>query len=389
MKKIHFYNTYEISVPIWNWLFPHLKENGFICKGIISGSKYRENKQSELFSDLVSLRFNNNILKGKFWDHLFYLILAPLYILRQSKKDLNIFYTQPPFALPLLTLFSRLKRMPYVVHVMDYHPVFIRQSENWLSSVVFRVLNSLYTYSISRAEKVVVIGRCAHKMLVLLGVHQELISVIPNLSSIEPTNYKEPKLHLELRKEYLIDQEYVLLYAGNMGHAHLFRTLLHVAKHFSNKVHFVFVGHGVRRQEIQKYIDKNKPDNISLLPYLSSDVFEKVVELSHFHFMSLNKSFTGVMVPSKFYTSLANGKIVIFEGDEGCEVAQVIKENGIGSVIECSSYKSMISAISGFISNKERVLELSKLSYELYMKEFHSTEYVKHYYRVIGDIQFG
>ena len=50
----------------------------------------------------------------------------------------------------------------------------------------------------------------------------------------------------------------MILYAGNMGVAHEFQTILEVSGQFEDSIHFFFVGKGVRQKQIKQYIIDNK-----------------------------------------------------------------------------------------------------------------------------------
>ena len=383
MKKILFYNTFEISVPIWNWLFPFLDKNKIAPLAILSSGKYRNKKQSKInqFTHLVWVPkvFEEN----KMFSHLFYLLMTPFTILFKE-ADLNVFYTQPPFSLPLLCFFSRLARTPYIVHMMDYHPDLMMVSGRIKkTSFIYKWLDKINVKALKKAEKVIVLGSCMKNLFLSKGLKSESIELIPNISSIEEFKNQEVKRLVSFKKKYNVEDKLIILYAGNMGIAHEFQTLLNCVKDYKESIHFFFVGKGNRRKEIEQFLLENKTDNITLFSYLSNEEFEMVLEVSNIHFISLQNDFQGIMVPSKFYTSLAIGKPVIFEGNKSSEIAKVIKKFNCGLVVDHLDETKMHEKLNNLIDENVDLLKMGANAKKCYVENFNSDKFNEKYTSVI------
>jgi len=356
LKKVCFYNTFEISVPVWNWLFPFLVENNIQPTAIITTGKYRKSKKSKLGNYIDGIFVPRIFSSSKLLNHLFYVILTPVKILFK-RSDLNIFYTQPPLILPFFAFLSRLRKTPYVIHIMDYHPDLLVSSKKISrDSFVYKTFDKLYVRALKRATKVVVLGRCMTKLIRRKGVPLESINAITNFSSLESKEFSQ-RLNVPNRKLRLV-------YAGNMGIAHEFRTILSLISDFQNDIDFIFVGKGTRKSELQEFKSATPLQNFKILEYLEEDEFVNLLESSDIHFISLRESFEGIMVPSKFYTSLCLGANILYEGPKDSEIAQTLESLEIE-----------------FVENNDRVKMKEMLSQYLTGDRPHLKDKIRTYYK--------
>ena len=122
--------------------------------------------------------------------------------------------------------------------------------------------------------------------------------------------YPIPAAESRLRRELGLDGKFVVLYSGNMGVSHYFDDLLEVIRRCQDeaKLHFVFIGEGQRRGEIENFFRRHQPRNVSLLLFQPMEQLAESLSLGDVHFVSLRAGFEGLVVPSKVYGALAAGR---------------------------------------------------------------------------------
>jgi colanic acid biosynthesis glycosyl transferase WcaI len=163
---------------------------------------------------------------------------------------------------------------------------------------------------------------------------------------------------------------------------------LKVAKHLLSyeEIIFVFIGGGVRKQEI--YSQSLIQENIIILDYQDSSLLSHSLSSAHIHFISLKPRFSGIMVPSKFYSSLATGRPIIYEGSNLDELALVIKENQCGEVVEPENVDDLSTAILSYFNCQEkRILHGSNALYaseKIYSPEISTTIYTDYILEILG-----
>ena len=148
--------------------------------------------------------------------------------------------------------------------------------------------------------------------------------------------------------------KFTILYAGNMGVAHEFSTMLALAKEFSQShpdIHFLVVGKGHRRPEVESYISKHKPHNLKLFGYLDNEAFEALLKGTKLHYICLRDNFNGLMVPCKLYSSLAMSQPVLYEGSYKSEISLSIAEYPFGSQVAHKDVAAFRKAILHYYNN--------------------------------------
>jgi glycosyltransferase involved in cell wall biosynthesis len=224
------------------------------------------------------------------------------------------------------------------------------------NSSLDKILTYLSAISWKKAIAVVVIGRCMADLVVARGVDRKKVFIIPNWANEEVIRPVPPNQN-SLRKNLRFQEDFIVLYSGNMGVSHYFRDILDVAYHFRDidRLKFVFTGYGARRHEILEFKEKYNLDNIFLLPFQPLEHISEILSLGDIHFISLRSGFEGRVVPSKAYSALAAGRPIIYQGNPSGEIARMIIEENVGHVVPINSTSKLSKAIMMYYENPDIV----------------------------------
>ena len=345
--KVWFYNTYNLVVPLLDRLLPTLEARGVEGRAYICARQYREGASTDSSEHFQRVRVPALLGKSKMLVNLWYFLRATLHVLF-SRSELNVFFTQPPFFFIVGGVLSRLCRRPYAVHVMDLHPDMLgRLGLLREDSLLYRALALAAASVLRRAVFVVALGECMKRLLVEKGVAPERIRVIRNLPTVERGH--------EVAEGADSPVDFTVLYAGNMGRPHEFDTILRAARELNTvepRVRFRFVGAGARRVEIQAATEGGELPNVELSPSLPLDEFRCALAEASLHFVSLRPGFDGVLLPSKFFSSVAMGKPVLFEGPAGCDIARDIEQHGFGAVVAHGDHVGLVKTIRSYYERR-------------------------------------
>ncbi|HRC26708.1 MAG TPA: glycosyltransferase, partial [Alphaproteobacteria bacterium] len=127
-----------------------------------------------------------------------------------------------------------------------------------------------------------------------------------------------------------------VLYAGNIGLAHPFETLLDAAEIVSARypeIEFVFVGEGKGHERLALERARRGLTNIRQLPWQPMEQLRALMESGDVHLVSLRHDAAGLMVPSKIYSAFAVGRPCIFVGPQGSEAARLLSDTRAGTVV--------------------------------------------------------
>ena len=110
--------------------------------------------------------------------------------------------------------------------------------------------------------------------------------------------------------------------------------------------------------------------NIRILPFASQEELEDRLNAADIHLLSLRDDWTGIVVPSKFFGSLAAGKPVIYSGAADSCIGQWIDEFELGVRIDESDLESIGQKLVSYSRNPALLDEWKANAYRTYHAEF-------------------
>jgi len=224
------------------------------------------------------------------------------------------------------------------------------------------VFDRLNRFVFDTSYKVVAISGDMKKYLVEeKGVKAEKIEVIHNWykDSYEDITYETGK---PVR----------ILYGGNMGVAQDMKTITDAVELLGNdeRFEFVFVGHGSKKEEIQKLIEKENIRNCKMYDFLPKDAYDELLKTSHMAVLSLEESVCGIGSPSKYYGYLALKKPVIAIVPEETDIAEDIREYQMGIHVKNGDAKKLRDELVRMYENPELLMQMSEQSYDMFRKKY-------------------
>lgn len=273
---------------------------------------------------------------GRVLDYLAFFVPALLRVLLGPRRDAVVCLTTPPL-LPALGLLARLLRgQPYGIWSMDLHP----ETEEALGifdgdARYAGLLRRLSDASYRRAEFVVDLGPVMKRRIEGKGVDPGRLRTIPvwnDADRVRPV----PKERNPLVGELGLDGRFVVMYSGNAGLGHRFREVLEAMDRLSGRpdLFFLFVGDGPRRPEIEEFARRRGIENFAYRDYVPRERLARSLSVADLHLITLRPSMAGIAAPGKLYGILAAGRPALMVGPEESEPGLVIREHGVGEVVD-------------------------------------------------------
>jgi len=138
-----------------------------------------------------------------------------------------------------------------------------------------------------------------------------------------------------------------------MGLWNNMETIGKAASQYIESVHYLFIGDGMRRPELQQAVSKAVHKNILFLPFQPGEKLGEVLTANHVSLVSLRKGLEGMAVPSKIYGILAAGVPVIAMVPEQSEIAYIVREENCGYVVDPGDVDGLINAIRELKSDEQ------------------------------------
>lgn len=182
--------------------------------------------------------------------------------------------------------------------------------------------------------------------------------------------------------------QFVVSYFGNMGTCQDMDTLIQAAELLKddNRVRFLIVGHGNKKEQVQNEILNKRLKNIQQLDFLHGKDFEQAVAISSCCVVSLEKGLKGTCAPSKYYSYLQGGHAVLGIVEKDSYLAKEINEKEIGFAVEIGDYNGLKNYIIKMENNIHATVKMGQNALKLYREKYDYNLAMKKYKNVFINI---
>lgn len=324
-----------------------------------------------------------NLNKDKLLQRALRLVLISLRLafalFRKAKKGDDVLLVTNPA--PLLLLAARICRWKGLRCYTIVHDVF---PENLVvaklvkaGSLPYRFLKSIFNAAYSRMTVLLVLGRDMKALFeekMAKYSHRPLIHIIENWADIEIIS-PETKTDNGLVQDLHIGEKIIFQFAGNLGRVQGLQELFAIIKEVRNPLlHFMFIGEGASKKELQAYVEAHQLTNVSILDSFPRSKQQQFLNASDIGIVSLQDGMVGLGVPSKSYNILAAGKPILYIGDRSGEIGQMVEEHGVGWCFQLTDKEGLLQFFNSFSMASVAELEAKgvrarSLAVNVYSKE--------------------
>jgi len=280
--------------------------------------------------------------------------------------------TDPPLILEQVVKLKNRLGGRIIHHVDDLYPDLAIALGAIQNNILVKWLNYRSKKSLTACDTLLALGECMASLLMKKGIPENRIQITPPWADekrLSPLSHRENPFRKALG---FSDQDMVVMYSGNMGKGHSFETILEAARLLINerRIHFLFIGDGAKRKEIELFCKNNRLTNCQLLPYQPREKLRESLSAGDIHLISLDSRVQGLIVPSKLAGILAVGRPIIFVGDSQNSVAQAILNGKCGEVISEGSVGQLKESILKLYKNTELRQSFGKNARDLFEQKY-------------------
>jgi len=305
---------------------------------------------------------------------IFFIIQCFFYLKTMSQKKFTLILTTSPsissilgFALHFLD-----KKLKIIYWVSDINPdQSIKLSIFKKNNILVQILNFCEKQMLKRAFKIITLDNYMKENLEkkLSNNNSSVIVVPPWCHEENIRNVLNSKNYFI--KKYKLNNKFVIIYSGNHSIANPLITFFKVAKILkeNTRIQFIFIGEGNIKNDLLKYKELNKLDNILMLPYVSLSQLKYVFSAANLNLVSTGNSMRGIIHTSKHYSFLKMGKPFLYLGPIDSSIGDFIKKNKIGwqvnhdDINQCSNIIKKI-----FFLKKNKIKKIHDRSLEVFNK---------------------
>ncbi len=278
-------------------------------------------------------KFKNSLLRiiGFLYWHFMSFMLG----LFEKKIDV-ILSPSPPLSIGIINCFlGRLKKAKIIYNVQEIYPDLLIEEGKLKSGIIISVLKWMERMVYNKSDAVTTIDEVFYKIIVNRFKQPSKLHIIPNF--VDTNIYKPLNQNgIIIPSEFFPDTNSLkLMYAGNIGHAQDWNTLIEIAIQLkdSNVVFFV-IGEGVMRNYLNEKIFEHQLTNIHLIPYQPRNLMPSLIAYADMQFIFMAPHTERHGFPSKVYTIMACAKPMLVCSGSDTPIVNFLKEKDCAFMVE-------------------------------------------------------
>jgi colanic acid biosynthesis glycosyl transferase WcaI len=237
------------------------------------------------------------------------------------------------------------KSIPFIYNVQDLYPETPVQAGQLRNPLAIRVLEGLERFMYSRATHVSVISAAFRNNIIAKGVPADKVSTIPNFVDIDFIR-PLPKVN-DFGTQHGLSDKIVVTHAGNLGYVYDLETLVDAAWHlrFETAIHFLIVGDGVVRPDLEDKVRALALTNVTFLPFQPREKLPLLRAASDIQVALYKRGSARFSMPSKVYEIMASGRPVLASADKHSDLWNLVTDTHCGVCIEPHDPQTLAAAI--------------------------------------------
>jgi glycosyltransferase involved in cell wall biosynthesis len=291
---------------------------------------------------------------------------------RLGKFDAVVIGSDPAFSPTLGRGVRRLMPDAAIVHwCFDLYPEAIAaEGVGGASELLVPIARRLMKWSYGAYDELVDLGPRMRERLAGYDTGIVQSTLVP-WAIVEPARpaAADPRVRAELFPR----AKMALLYSGTMGRAHDYGAFLDLARvcrmRSGDDVAFCFSSRGNRYDALRAAVTP-ADTNITFAPFADESALQARLEAADMHLLSLNPEWAGVVVPSKFFGSLAVSRPVLYAGPPDSEIARWIAQYDVGLALGAGGVPAAADRLHALLRDPQDLSRWQVNAFDVYQREF-------------------
>jgi colanic acid biosynthesis glycosyl transferase WcaI len=342
---------------------------------------------------VATTRFGRGNLAGRALDYLtFYASVWRRIDALARAGDILVAKTDPPL-LSVVASHAATRRSAHLVNwLQDLYPeVAAELGVPLLQGPLGSALTFFRNRSLKLADANVALGTSMAARVRACGVADSAIHIIANWCNDDDI-VPIPAADNPLRREWRLEDKFVVGYSGNLGRAHEFDTVLEAADRLRDdtRIAFVCIGGGQHFDELKRQVRaRNLDPRFQFRPYQNQAALAHSLSLPDVHWISLRPQLEGLLFPSKLYGIAAAGRPVIAITDTRGEIAGMVERYRCGFAIAPGEAGKLASAIAELARSPQACAVMGKQARAMLDAEFSRRQALQRWQRLLAGLARG
>ncbi len=276
--------------------------------------------------------------------------------------DVMLIASTPPTQGAMAALIKKFTGMPLIYNLQDIFPdSLVSTGLAKRDGILWKIGRVIENFTYRNADKIIVISEDFKRNIMAKGVPKEKIEVIYNW--VEQDAIKEvPRSENILFSKYNLDpSKFFVTYCGNIGLTQNMDMLMEVAKALeaNTDIHFVLVGNGAYKDDLEKIIKERNIVNVTMIPFQPYEDISHVFSLGDVGIIISKPGVGANSVPSKTWSIMSASRPVLANFDEN-EIKTILENNKCGIFTKAGDKVAFTDAIIHLYQHPELCREYGK-----------------------------
>jgi glycosyltransferase involved in cell wall biosynthesis len=138
--------------------------------------------------------------------------------------------------------------------------------------------------------------------------------------------------------------------------------VLSAAEQLKNEagIHFVIIGEGVKKDDLQAAAHEKNLGNILFLPFQPREAFAEMMAAADVNLVTLNQSSSQTSLPSKTFNIMASARPILAVTPPGSEIAELVESGNCGVNVSTEKPDLLVKAILEMKGQPEKLIEMGQ-----------------------------
>lgn len=247
---------------------------------------------------------------------------------------------------------AKIRRKPWIFELRDLWPEGIKDTGAIKNKKILDFLVKMELCLYRQSSFVVAVTQGLKQNLISRGIDEKKIGVVTNGANLDLFEPKEK--NMEILQELGLKDKFVFGYIGTHGLAHGLEFIVRaIAKIKNERLHFLFIGSGAKKEATVALAKELKLNNVTFLDPVSKDRVVEYLSAIDVALVPLTKTqIHASLIPSKIFESASMRKPILL-GVEG-EAKEIVLSHKAGIAFEPENTESFLNAVEAISSDAQR-----------------------------------
>lgn len=277
-----------------------------------------------------------------------------------TQKKPDIIYATSPQLFQGVSgyILSKIHRAKFVFEVRDLWVDFAEILGQFKNKKMLQFARKLESFLYRKADMLVVVTNGYKERLIAQGIPAEKIIVITN--GVDPDTIEAPVTKQNLIAKYDLENQFIVLYAGNIGAAQGLECVIEAADQLKDQklpITFIFIGEGVAKDSLQSRANELELKNVLFLKSVPKKELQELYDIADLGLVILKEHpLFHITLPSKLFDYMAMNTPILL-GVNG-EAKNIVEEHEIGFYFQPENAKSLVDTLQSVLEQKEKLTEI-------------------------------